>query len=235
MAAKVGQTDIPAADITVQIKNEAGAVVSNSSLNSSSPEFTFGSEGIYKITYTVKNPNNAAKVTTKEFTLNVLPKTPSGDVTDGDGTQAQSKSGYMNPQDGAGQVQPNDASDASTEPVQPEVKDNPEEQESPEEGTVPETQDTPEEGSNPETQEGPEEGTVPETQKDPEEGTVPETQGTPEEGMDPAAADGADGYLIPYDKCAFTCAVFIKGFLQGIFPLQKRTYNPAFSPSVRRP
>ncbi len=197
VAAKVGQTDIPAADIAVQIKNEAGIIVPSGILNSRSPEFTFGSEGIYKITYTVKNPNNAAKVTTKEFTLNVLPKTPSGDVTDGDGTQAQSKSGYMNPQDEAGMLQPKDASDASTEQVQPEVKDNPEEQESPEEGTVSETQDTPEEGSNPETQEVPEEGTVPETQKDPEEMTVPETQESPEEGTVPATQEGPEEGTVP--------------------------------------
>ncbi len=213
VTAKVGQADIPAANITAQIKDAAGNVVAD--LNSSTPSFTFGSEGTYKVIYTVKNPDNAAKSATKEFTVTVTPKVP--DTTGGDGTQAQSRTGYMEPQDGAGQAQPEDVTAPPAGQVQPEQKVNPENQEEPEdvqpepnvepeEGTIPATQGTPED-TQPEPNVEPEEGTVPTTQETPED-VQPEVQGTeegsasgmqelPEEGIQQEPADGAEGQAQP--------------------------------------
>ena len=213
VTAKVGQADIPAANITAQIKDAAGNVVAD--LNSSTPSFTFGSEGTYKVIYTVKNPDNAAKSATKEFTVTVTPKVP--DTTGGDGTQAQSRTGYMEPQDGAGQAQPEDVTAPPAGQVQPEQKVNPENQEEPEdvqpepnvepeEGTIPTTQGTPED-TQPEPNVEPEEGTVPTTQETPED-VQPEVQGTeegsasgmqelPEEGIQQEPADGAEGQAQP--------------------------------------
>lgn len=206
VTAKVGQTEIPVANITAQIKDAAGNVVAN--LNSNSPAFTFGSEGIYKITYTVKNPNNAGQVATKELTVTVTPKAPAGDATGGDSTKVQSKPGYMEPQD-AGLVQPIDVTGSPTEQVQPEVIDepeeqgNPEEQGSPEEGTLPEGQGNLTDGSNPVELEG-EEGQVqheakdgPEEQGNPEEGADPETEETSGEGAAPDATEGEEGQVQP--------------------------------------
>lgn len=201
VTAKVGQTAIPAANITAQVKDAAGTIVAD--LNSNSQSFTFGAEGTYTIIYTVKNPNNAEKVAVKEFTITVTPKTPSGDVTGGDGIQAQSEAGYMNPQDGAGQVQPKDGTNPPevtnipAEQEQPEVKDNPEEQENPEEGTLPVTQENPEEGTAPSIQENPNNGIDPGEAGNPEGQVQPEVEDNLEDGMDPDVIDGTEGQVQP--------------------------------------